>query len=334
LGADPLNCYYPLSQNRSTFCARHNVEEPGVVWICFFRTWSSSSFLELVFVIVYEDGRFTYSSAELIWFLCAVTILCSFYGYGLSLMRSRSLRAAELDEPTVHSVYCGNLPFTADADELLQVVCRIATPQFCQIVRTNTGSSRGFGYACFTDGATARTAIERLNGIQFGGRTMQVRAGDLTTMFDWFAGTRFGHRIKGLIDMEQDLLRRPPALRGSLPLSPPPPPPMRESGASDRYLAEMMKRQIEVDAEQRFRVAMFHEMEEHKARTLERQWVERLHRLGPADFEVALAFVEQLEARKTAAIQGERWLEPELLLPRPHPPAPPRRHLFFEDDPA
>jgi hypothetical protein len=265
-------------------------------------------------------------------------------------MHDRVLRAADLDEPTLYSVYVGNLPYAVDSDELLRLVSRYGEPSFCQVVRSSNGASRGFGFVSFHDVSTSHEVIDRLQGKIFGGREIIVRVGDVHVMLEWFSGSRIGQRIKNLIDNEHEKFQRgekdtrpsPLPRRRSPPTRdfPPPPPPLPipppPTGAPMRseqaILAELVKRQFEVDAEQQIRAALQMKLEEQERaqdrdRERERQLFEKWKELDSNEQDLALALIEKLSSKKTASRPPDRWESDVPSVPNP------RRAPFFEDDP-
>jgi hypothetical protein len=271
-------------------------------------------------------------------------------------MHNRFVRAADLDEPTLYSVYVGNLPYAVDSDELLRLVSRYGEPSFCQVVRSSNGASRGFGFVSFHDVSTSHEVMDHLQGKMFGGREIIVRVGDVHVMLEWFSGSRIGQRIKSLIDNEHEKFqrgekdtrpsplprRRSPPTRDfpPPPLPPPPPlippPPVRDSVRSEQaILAELVKRQFEVDAEQQIRAALQRKLEERaeqeraqdRDRERDRQLSEKWKELDSTERDLALALIEKLSSKKTVSRPPDRWESDIPSVPKP------RRTPFFEDDP-
>ncbi|MCA9869321.1 MAG: RNA-binding protein [Caldilineae bacterium] len=71
-------------------------------------------------------------------------------------------------------IYCGNLPFSTNDDELRDMFEEFGSVNEATVVSDReTGRSRGFGFVDMdTDGATK--AIEALDGIDYKGRTLKV----------------------------------------------------------------------------------------------------------------------------------------------------------------
>jgi RNA recognition motif-containing protein len=260
-------------------------------------------------------------------------------------MRGRTLRASDLDEPTLYSVYVGNLPYAVDSDELLHLISRYGEPCFCQVIRSSNGASRGFGFVSFHEASTCHDVIDRLHGQLFGGRDLILRVGDIHVMFNWFSGSRIGDRIKTLIDTEQERFRRgeketrPPPLprRHSPPLLPHPPPPFpppptREPPNSKRaIIAELFKRTFETDTEQQLKAALRRKLEERdeqeRAQERDRHLFEKLRSLDAADRDLVQTMIETLSLKKGDSKPPERRETDHPVVSKA------RRTAFFEDDP-
>lgn len=71
-------------------------------------------------------------------------------------------------------IYVGNLPYNSTEGELRDLFAEHGDVVSASIVMDReTGRSRGFGFIEMDD-ATANTAIEKLNGTQFDGRSLVV----------------------------------------------------------------------------------------------------------------------------------------------------------------
>jgi RNA recognition motif-containing protein len=72
------------------------------------------------------------------------------------------------------SIYVGNLPFSASENEVTELfashgeVLKVSLP-----IDRDTGRPRGFGFVEMDD-ANAQTAIDALDGMDFGGRSLRV----------------------------------------------------------------------------------------------------------------------------------------------------------------
>ncbi|HKJ09171.1 MAG TPA: RNA-binding protein [Gammaproteobacteria bacterium] len=72
------------------------------------------------------------------------------------------------------SIYVGNLPFSASDEDIRTLFSQYGTVHAVKLVMDReTGRPRGFGFVEMEAGDAA-TAIERLNGTEFGGRTLRV----------------------------------------------------------------------------------------------------------------------------------------------------------------
>jgi len=72
------------------------------------------------------------------------------------------------------NIYVGNLPYSTTSDELESLFSQHGQVDSAAVIMDrDTGRSRGFGFVEMPD-ATARTAIEALNGAEFSGRRLNV----------------------------------------------------------------------------------------------------------------------------------------------------------------
>ncbi|MGE3153416.1 MAG: RNA recognition motif domain-containing protein [Nitrospiraceae bacterium] len=72
-------------------------------------------------------------------------------------------------------IFVGGLPYAATEQELTDLFGQHGAVASAQIVTDRfTGQSRGFGFVEMTSPSEAQTAINALNGTQFGGRTLTV----------------------------------------------------------------------------------------------------------------------------------------------------------------
>src|SRR5437762_8009271 len=72
-------------------------------------------------------------------------------------------------------LYVGNLSFQTSSDDLRDHFAKIGNVESAQIVEDRmTGRSRGFGFVEMTSPEEAATAIDQLNGKEFGGRNLTV----------------------------------------------------------------------------------------------------------------------------------------------------------------
>lgn len=72
-------------------------------------------------------------------------------------------------------IYVGNLPFTATNESLSEMFASFGNVDSSKIVTDrDTGRSKGFGFVEMSDSSEADAAIEKLNGSDFGGRSLTV----------------------------------------------------------------------------------------------------------------------------------------------------------------
>jgi RNA recognition motif-containing protein len=72
-------------------------------------------------------------------------------------------------------IYVGNLPYTADNEQLAQLFAVFGEViEAAIIMDRDTGRSKGFGFVQMTNDDEAQKAISSLNGTMFGNRTIRV----------------------------------------------------------------------------------------------------------------------------------------------------------------
>ena len=72
-------------------------------------------------------------------------------------------------------VYIGNLSFSADDQALTDLFAQFGNVESARIVTDrDSGRSKGFAFVEMSTDAEATTAIEKLNGTDFSGRTLNV----------------------------------------------------------------------------------------------------------------------------------------------------------------
>ena len=72
-------------------------------------------------------------------------------------------------------IYVGNLPHSTTEDELKSAFEGFGAVDSAIIIKDKfTGDSRGFGFVEMSDKSEAETAIQEMNGKDFGGRTLTV----------------------------------------------------------------------------------------------------------------------------------------------------------------
>lgn len=73
------------------------------------------------------------------------------------------------------NIYVGNLPHASTEAELREAFESYGSVSSAAIIKDKfTGDSRGFGFVEMPDRAAAQTAIQEMNGQDFGGRTLTV----------------------------------------------------------------------------------------------------------------------------------------------------------------
>ena len=74
-----------------------------------------------------------------------------------------------------NKLYVGNLPYTVRDEDLQQAFSAYGSVNSAKVMmERDTGRSKGFGFVEMADDAQAQTAIEAMNGQQFGGRGLVV----------------------------------------------------------------------------------------------------------------------------------------------------------------
>jgi RNA recognition motif-containing protein len=93
-------------------------------------------------------------------------------------------------------IYVGNLPFTATNESLSEMFASFGNVDSSKIVTDrDTGRSKGFGFVEMSDSSEADAAIEKLNGADFGGRSLTVNeARPMEPRTGGFGGGRGGDR--------------------------------------------------------------------------------------------------------------------------------------------
>ncbi|WOO40770.1 RNA-binding protein [Rubellicoccus peritrichatus] len=72
-------------------------------------------------------------------------------------------------------IYVGNLPYETEEDSLRQVFGEHGSVANVKIIVDHeTGRSKGFAFITMSDSSEGNTAIEALNGADFGGRPLKV----------------------------------------------------------------------------------------------------------------------------------------------------------------
>ena len=92
---------------------------------------------------------------------------------GVTLMGISSI----LGELTVlkKKLYVGNLPYSATDNELFQIFAQVGAVESAKVIfERETGRSKGFGFVEMSTDELALECIDRLNGVEYGGRLMSV----------------------------------------------------------------------------------------------------------------------------------------------------------------
>jgi RNA recognition motif-containing protein len=72
-------------------------------------------------------------------------------------------------------LYVGNLPYSADNTDLENIFNQVGRVTSARvIIDRETGRSKGFGFVEMSSEAEAVESIERLDGVDYGGRPMSV----------------------------------------------------------------------------------------------------------------------------------------------------------------
>jgi len=72
-------------------------------------------------------------------------------------------------------LFVGNLPYSATDEVLQETFAQIGSVVSAKVIMDrDTGRSKGFGFVEMSSDAEATEAIERFNGVDFGGRPMTV----------------------------------------------------------------------------------------------------------------------------------------------------------------
>jgi len=72
-------------------------------------------------------------------------------------------------------LYIGNLPYSASNDSLTEAFSNFGTVESVKIITDrDTGRSKGFGFVEMSSPDEAQTAIDGMNGKDFGGRNITV----------------------------------------------------------------------------------------------------------------------------------------------------------------
>ena len=74
-----------------------------------------------------------------------------------------------------NTCYVGNLPFQLSRDDLEALFSQVGSVIDVRIITDrDTGRSKGFGFVDMADEQLVQEAIEKLNGVEVGGRPLRV----------------------------------------------------------------------------------------------------------------------------------------------------------------
>jgi RNA recognition motif-containing protein len=72
-------------------------------------------------------------------------------------------------------LYVGNLPYSANSDELRKVFSEFGEVVDAVVISDKySGRSKGFGFVTFATEEAAKSAVEKMNGKDMGGRNLVV----------------------------------------------------------------------------------------------------------------------------------------------------------------
>ena len=75
----------------------------------------------------------------------------------------------------VGNVFVKNLPPSVDSKALAEIFGVMRPVASAKVVTDETGASRCYGYVTFFSDADAKNAVENINGMEFGGLTLDVK---------------------------------------------------------------------------------------------------------------------------------------------------------------
>lgn len=76
-------------------------------------------------------------------------------------------------------LYVGNLPWSCNSEEVAEVFQKVGSVEMVEVIYDReSGRSRGFGFVTMTSMEDAEAAVEKLNGADYGGRTLRVNFPD------------------------------------------------------------------------------------------------------------------------------------------------------------
>jgi RNA recognition motif-containing protein len=91
------------------------------------------------------------------------------------LLRASTADCLEEEASMSFRIYVGNLPYTADGQQLAQIFSQFGEVADATVVMDrDTGRSKGFGFVEMVDQVAGRAAIAQLDGSILGDRTVRV----------------------------------------------------------------------------------------------------------------------------------------------------------------
>ncbi|XP_057957280.1 28 kDa ribonucleoprotein, chloroplastic-like isoform X1 [Malania oleifera] len=91
-------------------------------------------------------------------------------------------REGEAEAPANCKLYFGNLPYHCDSAQLAGIVEEYGSAELVEVLYDrDTGRSRGFAFVTMSSTEDANVVIEKLNGSEYGGRTLRVNFSDKPT---------------------------------------------------------------------------------------------------------------------------------------------------------
>lgn len=72
-------------------------------------------------------------------------------------------------------LYIGNLSFNVDSNQLTDLFAQVGTVDSANVIMDrDTGRSKGFAFVEMSESTEAEAAIQKFNGVELGGRAMNV----------------------------------------------------------------------------------------------------------------------------------------------------------------
>lgn len=97
--------------------------------------------------------------------------------FGARVGEGTAPAAAAVKEPEIRTMFIGNVDFSVDEGHLKQLIDEQVGPGLVVKAKVHrdpvTGRPKGFAHVDFEDEATVERVIERLNGLELGGRMIR-----------------------------------------------------------------------------------------------------------------------------------------------------------------